>query len=65
MLVVSLVGNFEIPERHIAHNGVKETVGEICFLKALCGNRGLLVELLCNTRRNGIKLYAVNLAFLH
>ena len=65
VLVVSLVGNFEIPERHIAHNGVKEAVGEICFFKALCGNRGFLIKLLCDTRRNSIKLYAVNLALLH
>ena len=43
VLVVSLVRNFEIPERHIAHNGIKEAVREICFLKALCGDRGLLI----------------------
>ena len=65
VLVISLVGNFEIPERHIAHNGVKEAVGEICFLKALCGNRGLLIELLCDTRRNGIKLNAIDFTLAH
>ena len=27
VLVISLVGNFEIPKRHITHNGVKEAVG--------------------------------------
>ena len=43
MLVVPLVRDFEIPERHIAHNRVKEAVGEVGFLKALCGDRGLLI----------------------
>ena len=27
VLVIPLVGNFEIPKRHITHNGVKEAVG--------------------------------------
>ena len=65
VLVISLVGNFEIPERHIAHNGIKEAVGEICFLKALCGNRGFLIKLLCDTRRNGIKLNAIDFTLAH
>ena len=43
MLVVSLVRNLEIPEGYIPHNGIKEAVREICFLKALCGDRGLLI----------------------
>ena len=43
MLVVTLVRNLEIPERYITHNGIKEAVGEVGFLKALCGDRGLLV----------------------
>ena len=25
------------------HNGIKEAVGEVGFLKALCGDRGLLI----------------------
>ena len=43
VLVVSLVRNLEIPEGYIPHNGIKEAVREICFLKALCGDRGLLI----------------------
>ena len=43
VLVVTLVRNLEIPEGYIPHNGIKEAVREICFLKALCGNRGLLI----------------------
>ena len=43
MLVVPLVRDFEIPERHITHNRIKEAVGEVGFLKALCGDRGLLI----------------------
>ena len=43
MLVVTLVRNLEIPEGYISHNGIKEAVREICFLKALCGDRGLLI----------------------
>ena len=43
MLVVTLVGNFEITKRYITYNGIKEAVGEVGFLKALCGDRGLLI----------------------
>ena len=43
VLVVTLVRNLEIPEGYIPHNGIKEAVGEVGFLKALCGNRGLLI----------------------
>ena len=43
VLVVTLVRDFEIPEGYIPHNGIEEAVGEICFLKALCGDRGLLI----------------------
>ena len=37
VLVVTLVRNLEIPEGDIPHNGIKEAVGEVGFLKALCG----------------------------
>lgn len=47
--VVSFVGYFEIPERHIADNTVKETVGNIYFLKALCRNGRFLIKLLSDT----------------
>ena len=43
VLVVTLVRNLEIPEGDIPHNGIKEAVGEVGFLKALCGDRGLLI----------------------
>ena len=43
VLVVTLVRDFEIPEGYIPHNGIKEAVGEVGFLKALCGDRGLLI----------------------
>ena len=43
MLVVPLVRDFEIPKGHITHNGIKEAVGKVGFLKALCGDRGLLI----------------------
>ena len=43
VLVVTLVRNLEIPEGYISHNGIKEAVGEVGFLKALCGDRGLLI----------------------
>ena len=43
VLVVTLVRNLEIPEGYIPHNGIKEAVGEVGFLKALCGDRGLLI----------------------
>ena len=43
VFIVTLVRNLEIPEGYIPHNGIKEAVGEVGFLKALCGNRGLLI----------------------
>ena len=49
VLVVSFVGDFEISERHIADNTVKEAVGDIYFLKALCRNGRFLIKLLSDT----------------
>ena len=49
VLVVSFVGDFEISERHIADNAVKEAVGDIYFLKALCRNGRFLIKLLSDT----------------
>ena len=43
MLVVSFIRYLKISKRHISDNAIKEAVGEVGFLKALCGDRGLLI----------------------
>ena len=43
VLIVTLVRNLKIPKRHIADDAIEEAVRQTGFLKALCGNRGLLV----------------------
>ncbi len=65
VLVVLFVGDAEVAKGNIAHNGVKEAVGDIRFLKGLCGDRGTLVELLGDARRNLVQLHAIELCFLH
>ena len=65
VLVVLLVGYFELTKRHIAYGGVKEAVREICFLKALHGDAVLLVELLRDPAGNAVQLHAVQPAFRH
>ena len=52
--VVSAVVHTDFSERHIADNYIKMVVWELCLLKALYGNVGFLVELLCDfTRQRG------------
>ena len=65
MLVIPPVVDSNIAERHIANDSVKEAVGNIGFFKRLCRNRGFLIELLCDTRRNFVDLNAVDFAVLH
>ena len=65
MLVVPLIENLKIPERHVAHYSVKEAVGYINFLKTTGGDRGFLIKLLCDTGRNRVKLHAINLSVFH
>ena len=65
VLVVPLIRDFEISKRHVADNRIKETVREICFFKALCCNRSLLIKLLCDTCRYGVKLNTVDFTLAH
>ena len=65
MLVIPPVIHSNIAKRHIANDSVKEAVGNIGFFKRLCRNRGFLIELLCDTRRNFVDLNAVDFAVLH
>ena len=65
MFVIPPVVDSNITEWHIANNSVKEAVGNIGFFKRLCRNRGFLIELLCDTRRNFVDLNAVDFAVLH
>ena len=65
MLVVPPIVDTNIPKRHIAHDSVKEAVGDICFLKRLRCNRGFLIKLLCDSGRNLVNLHAVHFRFLH
>ena len=65
MLIVPFVVDLQILKRHIPHNSVKEAVGNIRFLKGLCGNRGFLIKLLCDSGRNFVNLHAVHLCILH
>ena len=52
--VVSAVVHTDFSERHIADNYIKMVVWELCLLKALYGNVGFLVELLCDFTRQRV-----------
>ena len=43
VLVIPLVGNFVLSERHVANGGIEKTVGDGGTLKALNGDAGILV----------------------
>ena len=42
ILIILLIKHFEIPERDIANNSVKEAVGNICFLKGQPACAGII-----------------------
>ena len=65
MFVIPPVINLKITKRYITDYSVKEAVGDNRFLKRLCRNRGFLIKLLCDTRRDFINLNAVDFAVLH
>ena len=65
VFIVAFVGYAEITEGDVTYNCVKKAVGDIRFLKRLSGNRGTLIELLCDTCGNLINLHTVNTAVLH
>ena len=61
VLVVLLVKELEIIERHVTDCHVKEAIGEMSFLISVDGDTVLLIELPCNSTRKAIKLNAVHL----
>ena len=65
VLVVSLVRNLELTERHIADRSVEEAVRKIGFLKALHGNTGVLIELSCDSPGNTVELNTIKPCGVH
>ena len=65
VLVISLIGNFELPEGDVSHGSIEETVGKICVFKTLNGNTGILIELLCNPTGNSINFHSIKLSRTH
>ena len=65
VLVVSLVRDLELTERHIAYRRIEETVWKIGFLKSLHGNTGVLIELSCYPAGNTVELNTVKLCGVH
>ena len=61
VLVVFLVKQLEIIERHVTDCHVKETIGKMRFLISVDGDTVLLIELPCNSSRKAIKLDTVHL----
>ena len=65
MLVISLIRDLELTERHIADCSIKEAVGKIGFLKALYGDTGVLIELSCDPAGYTVELHTVKLCGAH
>ena len=61
VLVVLLVKELEIIERHVTDCHIKEAIGEMSFLISVDGDTVLLIELPCNSTRKAIKLNTVHL----
>ena len=65
VLVILLVGDFELTERNIADGGIKEAVGQFRLFKSLHSNGGFLIKLLGDSSGNAIQFHAVQLRLRH
>ena len=62
VLIVFPVQHLITSKRHISYDYIKKAVRQICVLKALSSDGGLLVKLLCDPGGNAVDLHTVNLA---
>ena len=65
ILIISLIRECVVSERHIAYRDVKKAVRKIRFFKALNLNVRSLIELLCDPSGQPVELHAVQLAVFH
>ena len=65
VLIILLIHDLEVTERHVTDCHIEEAIGEMCLFISANRYSVFLIELSCNSARKTIKLYAVNLAILH
>ena len=65
VFVVPLIGNTEVPKRHVTHNCVKEAVRDVCLFERLRSDRGALIKLLGDTGGNRVDFDSVHTAAPH
>ena len=63
--VIPLILHLELPERDISDCDIKEAVGVCSVFKPRDRNILLLIQLLCNTTGEAVKLHAVKSGFTH
>ena len=61
MLVILLIHDLELTERNVTYRNIKEAVGKVRLFVSVNGYSVFLIELLCNSARKTVKLYAVYL----
>ena len=65
VLVILLIHEFVVTERHVADCHIKEAIGQVRLFISVYRYAVFLIKLSCNSSRNAIKLHAVDLAVLH
>ena len=65
VLVILLVRDFELTERHITDSRIKEAVRQFRLFKSLHRNRGLLIKLLGDTSGDAVQFHTVQLGLSH
>ena len=65
MLVILLIHDLELTERHVTYRNIKEAIGKVRLFVPVNGYSVFLIELPCNSTRKAVKLYAVDLALAH
>ena len=65
VFVVPLVTQAITSEWYVPNSEVEKAVRQFRFLKALHGNRGILIELAGDAPRDGVEFHAIQFAFCH
>ena len=65
VLIVLPIHNLELTERHVTDCHVEKAIGKLCFLISVYGNALFLIKLMCDSARNAVKLYTVDLGLIH
>ena len=65
VLIVLPIHDLELTERHVADCHVEKAIRKLCFLISVYSNALFLIKLTCDSARNAVKLYTVDLGLIH